>query len=118
MAKQPATNEIMKQQLKKVIADRSQLTALGNSKKKLVNVASDICHELKDKTSINHICNATFLSRVTVTRLLDMSESESGRPYQPNADTVERIFIAAGYGLNFEPVNIKAQYSNQPKKEK
>ena len=116
MAK-PQQNQIMQAQLKKVIADRAQISALGNTKKKLVNVASDICHELKDKTSINHICNATFLSRVTVTRLLDMNESETGRPYMPNADTVERIFTAAGYGLSFDSVKIKPQFSNQPKKD-
>jgi hypothetical protein len=114
---QAQQNQIMTAQLKKVIADRAQKSALGNSKNKLVNVASDICHDLKKKTSINHICNATFLSRVTVTRLLDMNESENGRPYMPNADTVERIFTAAGYGVNLDPVKIQAKYSNQPKKE-
>lgn len=112
-----ATNQIMQQQLKRAIAERAERSALGNSKHKLVNVASDICHELKDQTSIKHICNATYLSRATVVRLLDMNESESGRPYMPNADTVERIFIAAGYGVHFEPIAIKAKYNNQPKPE-
>jgi hypothetical protein len=114
---QAQQNQIMTAQLKKVISNRAEKSALGNSKTKLVNVASDICHELKKKTSINHICNATYLSRVTVTRLLDMNESEHGRPYMPNADTVERVFIAAGYGLSLDPVKIKAQYSNQAKKD-
>jgi hypothetical protein len=114
---QAQQNQIMTQQLKKVIADRAEKSALGNSKTKLVNVASDICHDLKSKTSINHICNATYLSRVTVTRLLDMNDSESGRPYMPNADTIERVFIAAGYGVNLEPIKIKAQFSNKEKKE-
>jgi hypothetical protein len=108
---------IMKAQLKRAMAERVKLMALGNSNKKLVNVASDICHELKDSTSIKHICESTCLSRVTVTRLLDMNESESGRPYMPNSDTVERVFIAAGYGLVFEPIAIKPKFSNEPKPE-
>ncbi len=110
-------NQIMQQQLKKAIADRAERQALGNTNVSLVDVASDICHELKDKTSVNHICNTTYLSRATVIRLLDKSETEHGQPYRPNADTVERVFTAAGYGLVFDPVVIKSRFLNKPKEE-
>lgn len=94
----------------------SKTTALGNSGRKLKNVASDLVNDYysnggKDRA----ILDGTFLSKATIERMRLLTDSESGLEYQPNADTIERILVFFGAEIYFKGVKIKSANANKEK---
>ena len=88
-----------------------QASALGNTRKNLAKVASDLLNtEGRHRSSI--IAADCFLSKVTVVRIM----IEGGEPtYSPRADTLERIFRYFGAEIYFRKVRISANNQNQPR---
>jgi len=92
------------------ILERS--TALGNSKRGLKEVASDLCNQVgrNNKKAMRDLSEGTFLSRGTIQRVMDCEEN-----YRPQAETLERIFKHFGAEVMFNEVTIKPRYQNKPK---
>lgn len=87
--------------------------ALGNSKKGLREVCSDLLN-LMDKGDLKKLEQQTFLSTPTLKRMLRLDPAKSGAEYAPKLDTCERILRVAGVELNINIVKISRKY--QPKK--
>ncbi len=86
-------------------------SALGNSKKTLAKVASDLLNtEGRQRAGV--IAADCFLSKVTVVRIMDEGGDET---YSPRADTLERVFRYFGAEIYFRKVTIKKLYHNKPK---
>lgn len=87
--------------------------ALGNTRKGLKEVASDLLNEDigKNKKRIKVVAQGCYLSPATVARVMDCEEF-----YRPAADTLERIlrFYNVTLGVEFSEA-IKAAYQNKPK---
>lgn len=94
------------------ILERS--AALGNSKRGLKEVASDLCNQVarNDKKAIRELCDGTFLCRSTLERVMNCEDG-----YRPQADTLERIFRHFNAEIVFNEVIIKGRYRNKPKDE-
>lgn len=101
----------VKTALFKKMSDRK---ALGNSDRSFKDVASDLLNA-DGRNRVQYIADGTFLSPSTIVRMMDLSDTESGAPYRPADDTVERILIYYGVGADLFFTNIKAQYQNVPK---
>ena len=93
--------------------------ALGNSTRGLKEVASDLVNQFTggDSKRLSALSDMTFLSTHTLARLSSLAECESGAPYRPNCDTVERVMRAFDMEVNFKEVAIKGKYKNQPKED-
>lgn len=101
--------------IKKQILDNAR--ALGNSNQGLKEICSDLINEFgADAKSVRQIAAGTYLSDTTIKRMSQLTETEHGEPYRPNADTCERILKYFGASLRFEQVKIRSQYRNKPKK--
>ena len=95
-----------------------RLTALGNSKRGVKELCSDLINEAgRDKKTINRIADGCFLSPATVERMATLQECETGAPYRPNEDTCNRILRYFGVELQAKHVTIKSKYRNKPKGE-
>lgn len=92
------------------ILERSH--ALGNSKRGLKEVASDLCNQVarNDKKGLREMADGTFLCKQTLQRVMDCEEG-----YRPQADTLERIFRYFNAEISFNEVVIKGRYQNKPK---
>ena len=88
--------------------------ALGNSNRGFKEVASDLCNQYGRKHA-GIIAEGTFLSKVTVLRVMDLEEGKSGCEYHPNSDTLERIFRYFGARVEFNTVTVQERYKPQPK---
>jgi len=94
---------------KKAIMMSIQTRTLGNSKRGLKELASDLIAEYGVNATKNIAENA-YLSKVTVDRVLECEEH-----YQPRLDTVERILRVMGCRLNADYISIKGAFMPQPK---
>lgn len=99
---------------KTALLNRSR--ALGNTGRGLKEVCSDLVNEyLTDGGQLSRLAAGTFLSEQTLYRVSKLTEAESGEPYKPNADTLERILRFFGAEVHFKSVTIRGQYFNKPK---
>lgn len=83
--------------------------ALGNTKRGLKEVASDLINR-EGRKHLKRIAEGCFLSKQTVARVADADEN-----YRPQADTLERVFRYFNAEIHFEEVMIKGRYQNKPK---
>lgn len=94
----------------------SRARALGNNDKGLREVCSDLVNSFgTDRKSRERIAEGTFLSISTIDRMATLKECDTGEPYRPNADTIERILRFFGAEIRFEQVSIQSRYANKPK---
>ena len=103
----------MSQPLLKIIEKSliESASALGNSKKNLAKVASDLLNT-EGRKMAGRIAEECFLSKVTIVRIMDEGGDET---YAPRADTLERVFRYFGAEIYFRKVTIKKLYLNKPK---
>lgn len=83
--------------------------ALGNSHRGLKEVVSDLLNQ-HGRDHIADIEKGTFLSRHTLYRLMDLTDAESGEPYRPQADTLERVLRYYGAEIHFSEIKIQGRY--------
>lgn len=90
--------------------------ALGNTTRGLKEVCSDLVnqHGIRGK-DLQRLCDGTFLSSTTIDRMAKLTESETGDPYRPATDTVERILRYFGASVSFDQVHIEGKFQNKPK---
>lgn len=84
-------------------------SALGNSKRGLKEVASDLINDY-GRHRKRELCDGCFLSPATLERVADCDPD-----YRPQADTLERIIRFFGGEITFNSVVIKPRFRNQPK---
>ena len=102
----------MAKPLHKIIEDRflEEATALGNSKTNFAKVASDLLNACAE--SVGKMAEGCFLSKATITRLMDEGGTDL---YHPRADTVERVFKYFGAEVHFRKVVISNRWQNKEK---
>lgn len=93
----------------------SKTQALGNSDRGLKEVCSDLLNAY-GKGDLKNVERGTFLSRTTLIRMMELTETEHGDPYRPNADTCERILKYFNAQIEFKEVSISRRFRNQPKR--
>lgn len=98
---------------KKDILNRA--TVLGNSKYGFKELCSDLLNSYTG--DMKTLESGTFLCRATIERLKSLTDTETGEPYRPNADTCERVLRFFGAEVNFKQVTISRRYQNKPKVE-
>ncbi len=85
--------------------------ALGNSKTTLKHLACDLLNAMGvDQADVTDHAEGTFLCRTTIKRVMDCPDH-----YNPQAETIERIFRYCGAEITITPVAMKAQFANLPK---
>ena len=84
------------------------LTALGNSNRKLKDVAVDLINASGQKYKV--IASDCFLCTSTIAKLA------KGITQNPQAETIERIFRNFEYQLDMKAVKLNAKYANRAKK--
>jgi len=104
------------QAIRVAIFERVQNVALGNSTRGLKEVASDLLND-QGRGQLNNICKGTFLSRSTVERVMELTETEHGDPYRPQSETLERIFRYCNAEIVLTEVKVKPKFRNVPKPE-
>lgn len=100
-----------KNAIKDEIFARINQTALGNSKRGLKELASDLVNQI-GKDHMNNIVAGTFLCPSTIDRVMECDPA-----YRPQAETLERIFRYCGMEAEFREVIIKKKFLNQPKED-
>ena len=94
-------------QIRKNINDNVALTAIGNSNRKMKDVAVDLINasnmDYKDVAGMCYLCKSTI------------SNLASGKTKNPQSETIERIFRAFEYQLDMKTVKLNAKYTNRPK---
>jgi len=93
----------------------SKTQALGNSHRGLKEVCSDLLNAY-GKGDLKTVERGTFLSRTTLLRMMELTETEHGEPYRPNADTCERILKYFNAQIEFKEVRISRRFRPQPKR--
>lgn len=94
----------------------SNARALGNSKRGLKEVCSDLVNSYgASSKQLKQLSAGTFLSTTTLDRMAKLNDTDSGTPYRPNADTCERILRFFNTEIYFNEVVISARYANKPK---
>jgi len=94
-----------------IILSRVKAVALGNTRRGLKEVASDLVNEL-GRSQIDHIAEGTYLCRSTIERVMECEPT-----YRPQAETLERIFKYCNASISFHHEQIKPQFANKPKYE-
>ncbi len=96
---------------------RINLRAGGNSKRGMKEVASDLMNNLSMKDTA--IADLTGLSITTIKRIKSLEPAESGQPYRPMVETIERCIRGCGAEINLSPVKIKGKFMdlNKPRNE-
>lgn len=102
-------------QFQNEILNRIKAKAGGNSQRGMKEVASDLVNNMGLKDS--EIAAMAFMSPSTITRLRELTPTETGADYRPQAETLERIFKAVGAEISLTPVNISKKFQNKPKDE-
>lgn len=98
---------------RQMILGRIKNVALGNTRRGLKEVASDLVNEL-GKNAIKDIEQGTYLCRSTIERVMDCDPN-----YRPQAETLERIFRYCNASIVLQEVtNPNPKYSNKPKEDK
>jgi len=107
---------VTKLDIKNTLLTKSR--ALGNSSRGLKEVVSDLLNQHgSDSKSLKKVAAGTFLSVPTLQRLCSLTEAESGEPYRPQADTLERVLKYFGAEIYFDQVEISSRYQPKPKSE-
>ena len=91
-----------------IFASIKKRSALGNSHRKLKDVAADLLNATGE--SPDDIAKGTYLCPSTVKRVMDCEDN-----YSPRADTLERCFRYCNASVVFEETMMKKNYLNQPK---
>ena len=98
----------IEKQIRDAINANVALSALGNSNRKMKDVAADLINasgmyyeDIADKC---YLCTATIQNLAT------------GKTKNPQSETVERIFRAFEYQLDIRAVQMHVKYANQAKK--
>lgn len=98
----------IEKQIRDSINTNVSLMALGNSNRKMKDVAIDLIHasgmDYKDIADKCYLCKSTIVNLA------------SERTENPQSETIERIFRAFEYQLNMKAVQLNAKYANKPKK--
>lgn len=96
-----------------------QQKALGNTKIGLREVASDLVNKYSggDPKQLDELSKMTFLCKQTLERLSSLDDCESGVPYRPNCDTIERVLRAFNAEVHFKEVRISPKNQNKPKQD-
>ena len=102
--------------IKSAIFDRVRSVALGNTNRGLKEVASDLLND-QGRDQLQNICLGTFLSRSTVERVMELTDTEHGDPYRPQSETLERIFRYCNAEVVLHEVKIKPKFRNAPKED-
>lgn len=89
------------------INSKVKLFAVGNSKRKLRDVAIDLINA--SELDWGDIAKGSFLSRGTIAKLAQ------DQTRWPQAETIERIIRFFNYQVVLSSVDIKGVYSNKPK---
>ena len=91
------------------ILHRIKAVALGNTRRGLKEVASDLVNEL-GRDALTEISEGTYLARATIERVMDCDDH-----YRPQSETLERIFryCNASIVLEHNPKTIQ----NKPKED-
>ena len=85
--------------------------ALGNSKTTLKHLACDLLNAMgTDHEDVADHAEGTFLCKTTIRRIMLCPDE-----YNPQAETIERVFRYCGAELTISPVAYKAQFGNTPK---
>src|SRR5215475_9823428 len=91
----------------------SKVRALGNTKKGLKEVCSDLVNQFgTDTKSFERIAKGTFLSVNTIRRISTLKDCDTGEVYKPQSETIERILIYFGAEIHFEQVPIRNEFRN------
>jgi hypothetical protein len=98
-------------QARNAILGRIKAVALGNTRRGLKEVASDLLNEL-GRDAIKDIEEGTCLSRPTIERVMDCDDG-----YQPRADTVERIFRYCNASIVFKHEETRPNFANKAKED-
>lgn len=85
--------------------------AFGNTGIGDKEIASDWCNSI-GKAGMKDMVQGTFLTRKTIERVMDCDEN-----YNPQTETIRRIFIYFGLQSHITSVRIQSKYRNQPKKD-
>lgn len=93
--------------LRTKINQKVKLTAIGNSKRKIQDIAVDLINA--SEMPWGEIATGTFLSIGTIKNLA------TGKTTRPQAETVERIFRFFNFQIDLSSVAIKAGFANKPK---
>ncbi len=90
-----------------------EVTALGNSKLSMEQVAADLLNAAGRKNA-SLIAADCFLSTATVVRVMEDGGSDL---YKPQCETIKRIYTWAGMEVVIRTCRggIKARYANKPK---
>ena len=83
------------------------LSSLGNSNRKMKDVAVDLINA--SKMDYKDIAGMCYLCKSTIANLA------SGKTKNPQSETIERIFRAFEYQLDMKAVRLSAKYNNKPK---
>jgi len=95
--------KIIRENIKNNVA----LTALGNSDRKMKDVATDIINAAG--MSYGDVAEQCFLCEATVKNLA------TGKTKNPQSETIERVFRAFAYQLDMKAVRLNTKYRNKPK---
>ena len=95
-----------------LILRRIKAVALGNTRRGLKEVASDLLNEL-GRDSLNEVAEQTYLCRATLDRVAECEEQ-----YRPQAETLERIFRYCNASIVLKHEEIRPQFANKPKEDK
>lgn len=90
------------------VQEKVNLRALGNSKRRMQDVAVDLVNAADLKWSV--VAAGTFLSPSTIKKLA------TGKTQRPQAETVERIFRFFDMGMELVRGTLDAKFKNAPKK--
>jgi len=91
----------------------SRKKVLGNSHYGFKEICSDLVNQYSG--DMKTLEQGTFLCRSTLERIKSLADSETGLPYKPSGDTIERILRYFGAECTLEHVKISARYRNKPK---
>jgi len=103
----PAQQEQITEMIKARIYKNCNMTAIGNSERKLKDVAIDLINA----SGMDHgvIADGCFLCSSTITRLID------GETISPQSETIERIYRYFDLTLTLDGTPIKREFLNRKK---
>lgn len=94
-------------EIRKQIKAKVALSAVGNTKRKLKDVAADLINAAN--LPYAEVAGRCYLCTSTIKNLA------TGKTKNPQAETIERVFRYFEYSVTFDQVKLKGQFENQPK---
>ena len=95
------------EEVRKRIGAKVKLAAIGNSKRKMRDVAVDLINA--SDMDWKDIAAGCYLSKATIAKLA------KDQTRNPQSETIERVFRFFNMRMSLEGEMIKGQYANQPK---